>query len=350
MGEPDVSDECPGSCVAFRGDGEHERRAVGARCGCVRGVNCPAEISQIGDGEGLGRQADVSTESTPMADPGQFARGGDERRGAPHDAEVVGEEDGADLHAVDGEVVSARGGDRRGGDRGGARGAGDRIRGATDAGVLAVHQRRIQDHHDVAPGSPLAEAAEDHQPRPALARQARQLQARPRLRDLSPLTPLPKDNNGVVQPILELRESAVDIIMRIGFGDEFCLNNAVKVKELDQNFRDIMDAGSIFQIALDSSAFVRTLLFSAAKKRYDNIRTISSQITERIMPIILERKKLLQERPCSDSVTFVDALINLKGEDKLTDMEIVWNVAELMVGGTDNTSHILEWILAEMVT
>ena len=161
---------------------------------------------------------------------------------------------------------------------------------------------------------------------------------------------LAEDNNGVVQPILELRESAVDIIMRIGFGDEFCLNNAVKVKELDQNFRDIMDAGSIFQIALDSSAFVRTLLFSAAKKRYDNIRTISSQITERIMPIILERKKLLQERPCPDSVTFVDALINLKGEDKLTDMEIVWNVAELMVGGTDNTSHILEWILAEMVT
>ncbi|KAG0558619.1 hypothetical protein KC19_10G041300 [Ceratodon purpureus] len=165
---------------------------------------------------------------------------------------------------------------------------------------------------------------------------------------------LAAENNGVVNPLLELRESAVDIIMRIGFGDDFAKlegnNQNAKVKELDQNFRDIMDAGSIFQIALDSSSVIRTLLFPASRKCYNNIRTISANITDLVMPIILERKKQLKERPVSDANTFVDALINLKGEDKLTDMEIVWNVAELMVGGTDNTSHILEWILAEMVT
>jgi cytochrome P450 len=123
-----------------------------------------------------------------------------------------------------------------------------------------------------------------------------------------------------------------------------------KVVELDRLFREIMDAGSVFQIALDSSAFVRTLLFPMSRNCYNNIRSISAQITAMVMPIVMERKKQLKLRPVVDANTFVDALINLKGEDSLTDMEIVWNVAELMVGGTDNTSHILEWILANMVT
>lgn len=161
--------------------------------------------------------------------------------------------------------------------------------------------------------------------------------------------------HGVVTPLLELRTSAVDIIMRIGFGDDFAKTapgnqQNADVVELDRLFREIMDAGSIFQIALDSSAFIRTLLFPMSRKCYKNIRTISSQITAMIMPIVLERKKQLAIRPVDEANTFVDALINLRGEDSLTDMEIVWNVAELMVGGTDNTSHILEWILANMVT
>lgn len=161
-------------------------------------------------------------------------------------------------------------------------------------------------------------------------------------------------NNGVVKPLLELRTSAVDIIMRIGFGDDFAKmegnNQNAKVVELDRLFREIMDAGSILQIAFDSSRFIRTLLFPLSRKCYNNIRSISSQITEMVMPIVLERKKHRSGSVDGEVKTFVDALINLKGEDALSDMEIVWNVAELMVGGTDNTSHILEWILANMVT
>ncbi|XP_024385389.1 cytochrome P450 77A1 [Physcomitrium patens] len=163
-----------------------------------------------------------------------------------------------------------------------------------------------------------------------------------------------RENEGVVHPLQQLRISAVDIIMRIAFGDEFATldnegrkGNAVV---LDRLFQEIMDAGSIFQIALDSSPLTRTLLFSASRKCYSNIRTIAGQITDLVMPIVMERKRLLKERPLTEVKTFVDSLIMLKGDDALTDMEIVWNVVELMVGATDNTSHILEWIFANMIT
>lgn len=170
-----------------------------------------------------------------------------------------------------------------------------------------------------------------------------------RLRSLAATSP-----DQVVTPLYELRTSAVDIIMRIGFGDDFALmegsNQNAKVVELDRLFREVMDCGSVFQIAIDSSAFIRWLLYPISRKCYNNVRSIASQITAIVMPIVLERKKQLKIRPVSESTTFVDALINLTGDDSLTDMEIVWNVVELMVGGTDNTSHILEWILANMIT
>jgi cytochrome P450 len=181
-------------------------------------------------------------------------------------------------------------------------------------------------------------------------------------------------NGGVVHPLDQLRVSAVDIIMRIGFGDDFAKmeeeetaapnskqmgrqnppklgRQNARVVELDQCFRELMDCGSIFQIMIDSSKLARFLFYFSARAAYQNIRSVAARTTSMVLPIVTHRKQQLQESKtaATESKTFVDALINLKGEDRLGDMEIVWNVVELMVGGTDNTSHILEWVLAELI-
>ncbi|XP_024403148.1 cytochrome P450 77A1 [Physcomitrium patens] len=163
-------------------------------------------------------------------------------------------------------------------------------------------------------------------------------------------------NAGLVSPLDQLRTSAVDVIMRIGFGEEFALMEAVnsnrrhaKIVELDRCFRQLMDAGSIFQLVIDSSVVARTLLFPLARSANRNIETVADNTVSLVMPIVQQRKRYLQDHPATETRTFVDALISCKGESALTDLEIVWNVVELMVGGTDNTSHILEWALANMV-
>eukprot|EP00249_Psilotum_nudum_P006526 c19846_g2_i3 orf=3-896(-) len=115
---------------------------------------------------------------------------------------------------------------------------------------------------------------------------------------------------------------------------------------LEKCMENILEMASVVQLG-DYIPLARFLPSSKALyKRYNEIK---QRIKDLLLPVITARRKQLDAN-LRNSKCFMDVLLTLKDEDvSLTDTEIMWNLVELMVGGTDTASSTLEWGLAEMV-
>eukprot|EP00249_Psilotum_nudum_P005762 c19185_g1_i1 orf=286-1263(+) len=149
---------------------------------------------------------------------------------------------------------------------------------------------------------------------------------------------------------MDIRLAVSGIMTRVCFGDEFATHTKIqdpeKALQLQGCLEAILEMTSVVQLG-DYIPLARALPSSRAYyKRYNEIK---ERIKEFLLPAIATRRKQLQGHQQSHQ-SFMDILLSVEDEeDRLTDIEILWNLVELMVGGTDTISITLEWALALLV-
>lgn len=157
-----------------------------------------------------------------------------------------------------------------------------------------------------------------------------------------------------------VRRQMSSIIARMVFGDEFdtkgqeipmgpggsLIRRSVYMEDLCERYRKLT-MGSVAHLG-DYIPSLRHL--AASKEVYARYQSLEAEVEAWLMPIVQSRRCHLAKagyRPDPSSrEDFVDVLLSAEGDEKITDVEVMWIVVELVMGATDTTTGTTHWALA----
>ncbi|MBA0699079.1 hypothetical protein Goari_000748, partial [Gossypium aridum] len=152
----------------------------------------------------------------------------------------------------------------------------------------------------------------------------------------------------------QIRNSMFSLLAFMCFGKEL---EEQKIKEIAEVERDMMRTfGEVSMVSILQR--VTMIIFY---KQWKKIFQLQEKLRHLIVPLILDRKKLKQEKSNEGEnqddnkhgISFyVDTLLDVKlpEENRSLDVEEILGLcSEFLNGGTDNTSALLQWIMANLV-
>ncbi|CAM6096194.1 unnamed protein product [Calypogeia fissa] len=160
------------------------------------------------------------------------------------------------------------------------------------------------------------------------------------------------------EPIIRMQMS--NIITRMNFGDDFdaegqevpmgpggtLIRRSVYMEALCERYRTIT-MGSIAHLG-DYIPCLRNL--PASKTVHSNYKSLEAEVKAWMMPLVKNHRRELAARGYkADSSTrenFIDIFMSLEGEEKLSNIDIMWILVELVMGATDTTTGTTHWALA----
>ncbi|CAM6096193.1 unnamed protein product [Calypogeia fissa] len=160
------------------------------------------------------------------------------------------------------------------------------------------------------------------------------------------------------EPIIRMQMST--IITRMVFGDDFdvegqeipmgpggaLIRRSVYMEALCERYRTIT-MGSIAHLG-DYIPCLRNL--PASKAVHSNYKSLEAEVKAWMMPLLKNHRRELAARGYkADSSTrenFIDIFMSLEGEERLSDMDIMWILVELVMAATDTTTGTTHWALA----
>ncbi|KAK6243720.1 hypothetical protein QUC31_010129 [Theobroma cacao] len=161
-----------------------------------------------------------------------------------------------------------------------------------------------------------------------------------------------KSGDHPVQVMEHFRFSMFSLLVFMCFGDKL---EEKKIKEIADVERNVMLSFS--QVSMISIWPRATkILF---RKQWKKIFELQEKSKDLIVPLILERKKVKEEKLSAGGnqinkyvLSYVDTLLDLQLPEENRNLgveEILGLCSEFLNGGTDNTSTLLDWIMANLV-
>ncbi|KAK8631361.1 hypothetical protein V6N13_028154 [Hibiscus sabdariffa] len=163
------------------------------------------------------------------------------------------------------------------------------------------------------------------------------------------LLKLQSDESGdhSVQVTDQFRNSMFSLLALMCFGDELEDN---KIKEIGDVERDLMRTFSEMSMISILPKVTMIMFYKQGKK----MLRLQEEARRLIIPLILDRKKVKQEHNNNKQrfSSYIDTLLDVKLPEEnrsLNVEEILGLCSEFLNGGTDNTSALLQWIMANLV-
>uniref|UniRef100_A0ACD5YWV9 Uncharacterized protein n=1 Tax=Avena sativa TaxID=4498 RepID=A0ACD5YWV9_AVESA len=154
--------------------------------------------------------------------------------------------------------------------------------------------------------------------------------------------------DGVVSPRRFLHAASLNHVMAVVFGkryDDFASQEGAAVEEMVNEGYDLL---GMFNWA-DHLPFLKWLDLQGVRRRCDRlVRKVEAYVGV----IIQERRaKCAAARGIADELSgdFVDVLLGLEGEDKMSDSDMIAVLWEMIFRGADTVAILMEWIMARMV-
>ncbi|KAJ9678320.1 hypothetical protein PVL29_020474 [Vitis rotundifolia] len=136
------------------------------------------------------------------------------------------------------------------------------------------------------------------------------------------------------------------LLVLMCFGDKL---EESQIQEIETTYRRLFCSFVRFSI-LNFWPRVGKILF---RRRWEEFQELLKEQEEILIPHIRARQQLKSSSSSKDSVLcYVDTLLDLQLSEekrKLNDGEIVSLCSEFFIGGTDTTSSVLQWIMANLV-
>lgn len=139
-----------------------------------------------------------------------------------------------------------------------------------------------------------------------------------------------------------LQRAAVNNVMSIVFGRTFDFNGLCPEAEaVEAMIREGFELLGGFNCA-DHLPLLRHLPFLLVAKR---CRELTRRVKSFVQPILEERRR----RNCCSSDSFVDVVLELQGDQKLPDDDMISVLWEMVFRGTDTIAVLMEWAMAEVI-
>ncbi|GMJ04372.1 cytochrome P450, family 87, subfamily A, polypeptide 6 [Hibiscus trionum] len=154
-----------------------------------------------------------------------------------------------------------------------------------------------------------------------------------------------------VQVMDQFRNSMFSLLAFMCFGDEL---EDQKIKEIGDVERDMMRTFGEMSMVSILPKVAMIMFYKQGKK----LLRLQDEARRLIIPLILDRKKVKQEHKHNTNKqrlsmsSYVDTLLDVKLPEEnrsLNVEEILGLCSEFLNGGTDNTSALLLWIMANLV-
>ncbi|KAK7243097.1 hypothetical protein RIF29_37882 [Crotalaria pallida] len=157
-------------------------------------------------------------------------------------------------------------------------------------------------------------------------------------------------SNDSVKVIDHLQYAMFSLLVFMCFGQRV---DDDKVKDIERVHRSLLLGFNRFDM-LNFWPKITKILFH---KRWEQFLKLRSDQEEVLVPLIRVRKEAKESKLCNENnnnpPVYVDTLLDLKlpdeGHRNLDEGEIVTLCSEFLNGGTDTTSTVLQWIMANLV-
>ncbi|KAL6896751.1 hypothetical protein ACP4OV_007325 [Aristida adscensionis] len=141
-----------------------------------------------------------------------------------------------------------------------------------------------------------------------------------------------------------LHAASLDHVMTVVFGRRYDASTPEGV-ELEQMVKEGYDLLGMFNWG-DHLPLLKWLDLQGVRKR---CRALVSKVDVFVARIIQEHRQKKQITGDESAGDFVDVLLGLQGEEKLSDSDMIAVLWEMIFRGTDTVAILLEWVMARMV-
>ncbi|KAK9230536.1 hypothetical protein WN944_023507 [Citrus x changshan-huyou] len=154
-------------------------------------------------------------------------------------------------------------------------------------------------------------------------------------------------HNGFVSLRKHLQLAALNNIMGSVFGVRYDIDRDSKsLQELTEMVREGFELLGAFNW---SDYLPWMSLFYDPFRIHERCLKLVPRVKNFVRGIIEEHRRLKNSTKLGDNADFVDVLLSLEGEEKLSDDDMIAVLWEMIFRGTDTTALLTEWIMAELV-